>query len=443
MEKKKCSLKEHLEIEAINFCKECKIYMCNKCEKLHSGLFQNHYIYNIDKNINEIFTGFCQEKNHNDELEFFCKTHNQLCCAKCIIKIKREGKGQHINCDVCNIEEIKEEKKNKLNENIKLLNELLISIEESINQLKIIFEKINEKKEEVKLNIQKIFTKIRNSLNQREDELLLEVDKNFISENIIKESEKLSNKIKSSLEKGKEINKEWNNNNNKLSSLINDCINIENNLKEFNNINECLKNNNNFNDLKIKFIPDNDENIINILEMIKNIGNKFYNNFKFKKCPINIDKERTYIISGENENIATKTGSSLYYSGVICQKELEKSRLYEWKIKILNTKEYYIKIGISTIDFDQNRPLSDRCGWYYFCKDGSLYSGPPHNYKGKETNLKNKLNEITIVMDMDKRALKFIIDNEDKGDSYTNIPIDKPIFPTILLYHVDDSVEII
>ena len=46
-------------------------------------------------------------------------------------------------------------------------------------------------------------------------------------------------------------------------------------------------------------------------------------------------------------------------------------------------------------------------------------------------------------MDMDKRALKFIIDNEDKGDSYTNIPIDKPIFPTILLYHVDDSVEII
>ena len=43
---------------------------------------------------------------------------------------------------------------------------------------------------------------------------------------------------------------------------------------------------------------------------------------------------------------------------------------------------------------------------------------------------------------MKKRTLKFIINNEDKGDSYTNIPIDKPIFPAVLLDDVDDSVEI-
>ena len=40
-------------------------------------------------------------------------------------------------------------------------------------------------KESVKLKIQKIFTKIRNSINEREDELLLEVDENF--ENLINE----------------------------------------------------------------------------------------------------------------------------------------------------------------------------------------------------------------------------------------------------------------
>ena len=45
-------------------------------------------------------------------------------------------------------------------------------------------------------------------------------------------------------------------------------------------------------------------------------------------------------------------------------------------------------------------------------------------------------------MNMKKRTLKFIINNEDKGDSYTNIPIDKPLFPAIILYHKDDSVEI-
>ena len=43
---------------------------------------------------------------------------------------------------------------------------------------------------------------------------------------------------------------------------------------------------------------------------------------------------------------------------------------------------------------------------------------------------------------MNKRTLKFIINNEDKGDSYTNIPIDKPLFPAVLLFCQNDSVEI-
>ena len=38
------------------------------------------------------------------------------------------------------------------------------------------FEKINQNRENVKFKIQKIFTKIRNIINEREDELLSEVD---------------------------------------------------------------------------------------------------------------------------------------------------------------------------------------------------------------------------------------------------------------------------
>ena len=70
---------------------------------------------------------------------YFCKTHNKLCCAACLSKIKRKGDGQHFDCDVCSIEEIKEEKKNKLNENIKYLEEFSKTIENSINKLKEIF----------------------------------------------------------------------------------------------------------------------------------------------------------------------------------------------------------------------------------------------------------------------------------------------------------------
>ena len=71
-------------------------------------------INKIGKNANEEFTGYCQEENHNNELEFFCKMHNKLCCAACISKIKRNGKGHHKDCEVCEIEEIEEEKKNNL-----------------------------------------------------------------------------------------------------------------------------------------------------------------------------------------------------------------------------------------------------------------------------------------------------------------------------------------
>ena len=45
-------------------------------------------------------------------------------------------------------------------------------------------------------------------------------------------------------------------------------------------------------------------------------------------------------------------------------------------------------------------------------------------------------------MNMNKKTLKFIINNEDKGDSYTNIPTHKPLAPAVLLKQNNDSVEI-
>ena len=239
--KQKCSSKGHNDLDAISYCHECKIYMCNKCEKYHLNLFQNHNTFTLDKDIKEIFTGFCKVENHQIELDYFCKTHNELCCAKCITKIKSKGNGQHIDCDICDIEDVLEDKKKTLKNNIKIIEDLSNTLQSSIEKLKKIVEKISKNKEEIKFNIQKIFTNIRNALNNREDELLLEVDKQFdkiyFDNNILKNIEKLPNKIKISLEKGKLIEREWNNNI-KLNSLINDCINIENDIKYINLIND-------------------------------------------------------------------------------------------------------------------------------------------------------------------------------------------------------------
>ena len=309
----KCSSKKHNEINAISYCQECNIYMCNKCESHHLELFDNHHQYKLDKNINEIFTGFCKEKNHIDKLDYYCRNHNQLCCSSCIIKIKRKGKGQHTDCDVCNIEDIKDEKKNKLKENITILENL--------------FNKINEDKEVLKEKIQKIFTNIRNEINAREDNLLIEVDKKF--ENIffkgekMKKLEKLPNKIKISLEKGKIIDNEWNDDN-KLRSIINDCINIENNIKDIDLLN---KNNELYKSKKynIRFIPEETE-LNKFLENIKTFGNIYYNTFeyKIKKCPLNITENRKYVVSGNKDNILTKTGTDHSYMGTNLRMHIRK-----------------------------------------------------------------------------------------------------------------------
>ena len=163
----KCFTEEHKEIDAISYCPECRIYMCNKCENMHSALLKSHHHpYKLNKE-EEIFSGYCKEKKHSNQLEFFCKNHNQLCCAACIAKLNEKGVGQHKDCDIYIIEKIRDEKKNKLKENIQCLEDLQNKFEEDMSKLKEIFEKIEKDKDDLKLKVQNIFTKIRTTLNDR------------------------------------------------------------------------------------------------------------------------------------------------------------------------------------------------------------------------------------------------------------------------------------
>ena len=100
-------------------------------------------------------------------------------------------------------------------------------------------------------------------------------------------------------------------------------------------------------------------------------------------------------------------------------------------------------VGAAPIDFDINSTEHyNHCGWYLDCYNSYLFSGPPYKYSNKKLGLSEVKDEIIIVMNMKKRTLKYIINNEDKGDSYTNIPIDKPLFPAVLLHDQNDSIEI-
>ena len=154
----KCSV--HKDTDAIRCCGECNAFYCNKCEKFHSELNKNHQTFQIDKDTDELFTGFCQEKDHPAALNQFCKNHNTLCCVACISKIKTRENGKHHDCNVCDINDISDEKKNNLTNNIKTLENLTNIYQSLVNDLKKIIEEIDVNKEKVKGDIQKIFTKI-------------------------------------------------------------------------------------------------------------------------------------------------------------------------------------------------------------------------------------------------------------------------------------------
>ena len=293
---KKCSSQKHKK-DAICFCPECGLYLCNQCLTFHSDLYSSHHKFDLNKEKQNFFSYICQEENHKMELEYFCKNHNQLCCAACITKLKGNGKGQHTDCKICFISEIKDEKKSKLKENIKILQDYSNNIEQSLNELKEIYQKIIDNKEELKKEVSNIFTKIRNAVNKREDELLLEIDNTFdnlfFKEDLIKQGEKLPNDIKSSLEKGKIIDND-NYKIDKLSVFISDCINIENNI---NNI-QLIKNNidkNNNTEITINFLPKEEKGIDELINKIKIFGKINQNIKELEKV------EENQAISDNNE----------------------------------------------------------------------------------------------------------------------------------------------
>ena len=434
---KKCSNNKHSDIDAINFCPECNLYLCNKCTNTHSDFFGAHNIFNLNKKIEEIFTGKCKEFNHKLNLEYYCKNHNKLVCAACISKIKDQSNGQHSDCNVCSLNEIKEEKKGKLNDNINYLKEFSKTVENSIKELKKIFVKLNDNKDKLKKEIANIFTKIRSALNDRETDLLLEVDtffdEKYFKEDLIKQGEKTPNRIKIILDKEKSLNEGWNDKN-KLVQNINESINIENNIKNIKDMGEIIKKYNS-EVINVCFFPKENE-ISKILEKIKKFGEINDGKYEFKFIPqdvYNIDENGVNIIKNHEG-----------YDGVLFgNKEIPKNKITKWKIKIKGEVRYNyndIFIGIGDI----NSKTYDSC-WsiYSACSNIRLYlKEKTLNYNNHEEKLK-KDDVIEVIVDRISNKLSFTVNDVNFGVACENLPKEEALFPTLYLYQNNHSVELL
>ena len=175
----------------------------------------------------------------------------------------------------------------------------------------------------------------------------------------------------------------------------------------------------------------------------------------WKECPSYVDERRKYSVDKENPMVVTFNGWG--DCTIIGDTPLPLNKVTSWNIKILkswNNDGRGIYIGVAPSDINQDEDDNyEKCGWYFYCCDSTLRSGPPHNYKawpGKEYGPRkgkgkyvHTKDNVGVVMDTTKGELSFAVNSVNLGVAYDGIPLDKPLVPCVVLGCGDDSVELV
>lgn len=141
------------------------------------------------------------------------------------------------------------------------------------------------------------------------------------------------------------------------------------------------------------------------------------------------------------------------YCTVVGNAQIPPNAVTSWNIRI--TKSAHgdaekIHIGVAPYDiyrdFDKNFNL---CGWYYCYYYSSLFSGPPHNYRGKKYGPKKvpelgkptANNPIRVTMNTITGELSFSLYGVNCGVAYDGIPLDKPLVPCVHMCKENDEIS--
>ncbi|VDI49321.1 Hypothetical predicted protein [Mytilus galloprovincialis] len=155
--------KRHLNKSAEEYCPQCEEALCRECKDHHklSKLLKSHQTITVDKYnklppfIKQISQN-CEE--HDCFLEFYCKSHDALCCKLCLISGHKECKETifiedflkpltgHQSAALDNIEKILQDLQNNICSAIKDRHRNLTEIRE---QKRVIGEQIKEKRKEI------------------------------------------------------------------------------------------------------------------------------------------------------------------------------------------------------------------------------------------------------------------------------------------------------
>ena len=226
----------------------------------------------------------------------------------------------------------------------------------------------------------------------------------------MKESEKLPNKIKLSLEKVCVIDKEYNDNN--LSLFISDCINIENNIKEINTIKEKIDKCNDLDNFKITFIEENGEEVNKLLENIKEFG-CFDNIFKEINNPwtTEILYHDTFLYTLKDNNyLAEKTKQNGHINLIKSSYQFKKNKIYKL-VFLPNYRDDDFQIGFAdSSQSAQNDWLKESFNCVALTNDGLYINGS----KKSNLNLENG-KKYEFIIDISQKSFILNIDEINAG----------------------------
>lgn len=159
----------------------------------------------------------------------------------------------------------------------------------------------------------------------------------------------------------------------------------------------------------------------------------------------------------ETNICASKTGGYQFWNAtVVGDAEITAEGTYVWAVKVTNTAEGYIMIGVAPNTVNVNHADNHESeGWYFYCLNGTLYSGPPKNYvcqeyvpgyKGagvgdivtvKVAVQKNKEGDAVVA------KISFQVNGKDYGVAFEDVSMKAPLVPAVLFYTPKDSVQIV
>lgn len=182
---------------------------------------------------------------------------------------------------------------------------------------------------------------------------------------------------------------------------------------------------------------------------------------KWLECPSRVIDRRKYALDEENDRIAVFVGGGEqnpcdhtdYYCTVIADTPLAPAATTAWSVRLARTLNsgFGVYVGVAPMDLDLNAvaPNCHHCGWYFYCYESTLFSGPPQRFRShsyRHGDEKKKLSQddvVGVVMDTEKGSLAFSVNGQDYGTAFEGIPLDKPLVPTAVLFFEYDSVELV